>query len=166
MIIGNGDIASALTDHPDRIYFASGVSNSTCSDKKEFKRERNLLDKIDCNKHIVYFSTLSIYYANSYYTEHKADMEDRIMSWFKSYTIVRLGNITWGKNPNTIINYLKSKINNNMPYEIKDTQRYLCSKEEFQHWMNLIPDFNTEMNITGERVSVKEIETRIKAGIL
>lgn len=45
MILGNGDIASALrpVDRPDRLFFASGVSNSSETRLSEFNRERDLL---------------------------------------------------------------------------------------------------------------------------
>ena len=60
MIIGNGNIANTLIskDRNDIIFFASGVSDSSCSDITEFERELNLLNKQDYNIHLVYFSNL------------------------------------------------------------------------------------------------------------
>ena len=48
MIIGNGNIAKSLIskDRDDIIFFASGVSDSSCCDIKEFKREFDLLGPI------------------------------------------------------------------------------------------------------------------------
>jgi hypothetical protein len=36
MIIGNGNIAKVLKDRDDLIFFASGVSNSSCEDQNEY----------------------------------------------------------------------------------------------------------------------------------
>jgi len=109
-----GIIASVLkdVDRSDRTYFASGVSNSQETRESEYKRERDLLVKhtLD-NRHLVYFSSLCVFYQDTRYASHKREMEIMIRNGFVNYTIVRLGNITWGNNPHTIINYFKSKIN-------------------------------------------------------
>ena len=39
MIVGNGNIAKVLKDRDDLVFFASGVSNSSCTDEKEYERE-------------------------------------------------------------------------------------------------------------------------------
>lgn len=172
MIIGNGDIAQALKgndlDRDDLIFFASGVSNSQCTDKEEFKREAEMLRQLgraqdNAMRHIVYFSTLSIYEKISPYTIHKRDMESRIINWFRVSTIIRLGNITWGTNPNTIINYFKNNPDN---ISFRDEQKCICSLEEFIYWIKKIPKFTTEMNITGRRLSAREIFNEIKANRL
>ena len=153
MIIGNGDVASVLKDREDRLYFASGVSNSQETRESEYQREIDLLMKQDKFRHIVYFSSLSIFYTDTRYAQHKSHVEDLIKSNFKHYTIIRLGNILWGKNPNTLINHLKE----HPEAEIKDVYRYVVDKEEFLHWINMIPEWNCEMNITGQRLKVKQI---------
>ena len=153
MKIGNGDIASVLPDRKDLLFFSSGVSNSQETRESEYKREENLLLEQDTTKHIVYFSSLSIFYSDTRYTRHKVFMEYLIKEYFKHWTIVRLGNITWGTNPNTLINWMKSHID----AEVKDEYRYVCDKEEFLHWINLIPKWNVEMNIPGRRMKVAEI---------
>lgn len=153
MIIGDGDIAQVLPDRDDLLFFASGVSNSQELRDSEYQREKDLLLSQDAREHIVYFSSLAIFYSNTKYTRHKLEMERRIKEKFPEYTIIRLGNITWGKNPNTLINYLKA----HPDAEIQDVYRYVTDKEEFLHWINLIPDFNVEMNIPGKRMLVKEI---------
>jgi hypothetical protein len=149
-IVGNGDVASVLTDREDLTFFASGVSNSSCNDTDEFLREIDLLMKQDKSKRLVYFSTLSIYDKKTPYTTHKKAMEAFIKKSFNKWCIIRLGNITWGNNPNTFINFLKN--NPNAP--IRDEWKYLCNFLEFDYWINKIPDFNTEMNIPGERKKV------------
>ena len=157
-IIGNGDIANALNEiKGDFLFFASGVSNSQETRDFKYEREIILLMNQDRNFHIVYFSSLAIFYSDTRYTKHKLQMEHLVKKFFNSYTIIRLGNITWGKNPHTLINYLRNKKQNGEPLEIQDTCRYLIDKEEFKHWMDMIPSWNCEMNIPGRRMSIKQI---------
>ena len=166
MIIGHGDIASVLPDKKGWIFFASGVSNSSEKRESEYQREIDLLMKQDKKKHLVYFSSLSIFYRNTRYTRHKKQMEELIKKHFAHYTIVRMGNITWGKNPHTLINYFRNLAKKGKKLEIWDTYRYLVDKKEFLHWMSLIPDANCEMNITGQRLKVRQIVRMIKSGQL
>src|SRR6185503_19689526 len=133
-IIGNGDIASALIDRDDLIFFASGVSNSRCSDPAKFNREMDLLRTMPRHMHLVYFSTLSIYYNWNPYVAHKKRMEALVKDLFQSYTIVRIGNISWGTNPHTLLNYLKA----HPEAEIQKVYRHVIDKDEFQYWMGLI----------------------------
>jgi len=161
-IIGKGDIASVLKDRKGFTFFASGVSNSSETKESEFNKEIDLLAKQDFSSHLIYFSSLCVFYLDTPYARHKMEMEMEVKSSFDRYTIMRLGNITWGNNPNTIINFLKNKIKNNEPYKIQDTQRYIIGKEEFLHWINLIPEWSCEMNITGELLTINEIIRRIK----
>ena len=161
MIVGHGDIANVLTDRDDRIYFASGVSNSSEIRESEYRREEGLLFSLltDSNKdrRLVYFGSLCIFYADTRYAEHKLTMERWVKRLFPFYTILRLGNITWGTNPHTLINFIKNKIRNREQFEIQDVYRYVVEKEEFLHWIGMIPDFNCEMNITGRRMRVADI---------
>ena len=164
MIIGNGDIAKALkeVDRDDLLFFASGVSNSQEKRESEYKREFNLLNSLLINpggklKHLVYFSSLAIFYSDTRYAVHKRTMELAIKERFWHYTIIRLGNISWGDNQHTIINFLRNKIKNGEPYKIKDEYRYIIEEDEFLHWMRLIPVWNCEMNIPGKMMKVKEI---------
>lgn len=165
MIIGTGDIAQSLTDRPDVVFFASGVSDSNCKDESEFFREQKLLLNQKRDKHIVYFSSLSIYYAESRYVEHKISMEEDVTGFCDSYTIIRLGNITWGSNPNTIINYFKTCYEKGVQPELQDTYRHLVTRQEFEYWIKKIrPGVNDTMNIPGEFVHVKEIWRRVTNG--
>lgn len=159
MIIGNGDLAGVLKpiDRNDLTFFACGVSNSQCKDREEFEREEQLLKTVK-TEHIVYFSSLSIYDKDSEYTRHKRYMEGLVKFYFHISTIVRLGNITWGTNPNTIINYLKR----NPKTDIRNEFKYLCTLAEFYYWIDRIPKYTTEMNITGERVHMVELYNRVK----
>jgi hypothetical protein len=132
MIVGKGDIASVLNDREGAIFFASGVSKSTETIESEFMREIELLDKQDRNKCIFYFSSITLddMSKNSQYLQHKRRMELLIKSNFENYNIIRIGNITWGNNPNTFINYIKNKIKNGEPVEIKDEYKYVIDKEQ------------------------------------
>jgi len=157
MIIGNGDIAQVLKDRDGFIFFASGVSNSQETRESEYQREKDLLMSQDKGKHLVYFGSLCVFYSRTRYAQHKLEMEQLVKDNFKHYTIMRLGNITWGINPNTIINFFRNKIAQREIIEIKNTFRYIVDLGEFLHWLSMIPKRNCEMNITGRRMSIRQI---------
>lgn len=153
MIIGDGDIASVLPHSDDLLFFASGVSNSQETRESEYQRDEALLLKQDRSKHIVYFGSLSIFYSDNRYSNHKIRMEHFVKTLFPRYTILRLGNISWGNNPHTIINFLRA----NPDAPIEDVYRFVINEEEFLYWINLIPEWNCEMNCPGRRMKVQEI---------
>lgn len=170
MVVGNGDIAKTLIeeglDRPDITFFASGVSNSKETSRAEFMREYELLaEHSKCGLHLVYFSSLSIYYSESDYAAHKRSMEYEIQRLFNNFSIFRIGNIEWGSNPNTIINFFKSEHTAGRIPELQDTYRHIISKAEFVYWMKKINlsarDF---INIPGEFIHVNEIWRRIQNG--
>ena len=80
-------------------------------------------------------------------------MERLVKDNFAVSTIIRIGNITWGNNPNTLLNYLKE----HPEAERRNEIRYLLSKQEFLHWISLIPPWSTEMNLTGKMINVKDL---------
>ena len=118
MIIGNGLIAKSFIkfyeDDPDKIVFASGVSNSQNNQSKDFMREEMMLvDALSCQKLLVYFSTCSIgdpELKHTPYVQHKKKME-ALVSTSKDYSIFRLPQVV-GRTPNpyTLTNYLYKKI--------------------------------------------------------
>lgn len=165
MIVGNGDIASVLTDREGFCFFASGVSNSQEDRESEYKRERDLLTKQDTRQHLVYFSSLGVLNGETRYLRHKRKMELEVKKAPRS-TIVRIGNITWGDNPHTLINFLRGKINAGEKFDIQDVYRYVVDKEEFLYWVNLIPEWSCEINIPGRRMKVREIVKEIIEGKL
>lgn len=168
-IIGNGDIATALIDVEDNdlLFFASGVSDSKEIRQREFFRERDLLLDQDKNSHLVYFSSLGAMNPTTDYLLHKSNMERIVNRTFHSHTIVRIGNITWGTNPNTIINYFKNRISSGESFNIRDEYKHLISREEFVYWMHKIPKYrNVEMNLTGRFIKVSKIVEEIIAGKL
>ena len=160
MIIGKGDIASILNDREGAIFFASGVSKSTETNESEFWREIELLDKQDKNKCIFYFSSIAIddITKNSDYLAHKRKMELFIKSNFENYNIIRIGNITWGNNPNTFINYIKNKIKKGEPVEIKDEYKYMIDKEQLLLLTDNLPLIGQNtISVFGRMAKVKEL---------
>jgi hypothetical protein len=165
MIIGNGNIAKVLEDREDIVFFASGVSNSSCIDEKEYKREFNLLKTISENNHIVYFSNLKIYYEENRYAQHKREIEEYIRNNYKSYTIVRIEVCEWVKTPNTILNFFKTQLSQGIEPTVQDTTRYVLSLSEFLYWIRLIqPGVRNEMNILGRKLTIAQIVEEIKQG--
>ena len=165
MIVGNGNIAKSLAskDKDNIIFFASGVSDSSCSDTTQFQRELNLLKQQDYNIHLVYFSNLGIYYKKDAYTNHKKNMEEMVKQMFKSYTIIRIEVCEWVDNPTTILNVFKQKIKNKELIQIQNTTRYVLSLDEFLFWIDKIPvGVCNEMNILGKKMTIQEIVDNIK----
>lgn len=134
MIIGTGLIANSLQniDTNEVLYFASGVSNSLETKETEFEREFNLLSNAlngNKEKKFIYFSTLSVQdqsKQNSHYVLHKLEMETYIKNNSDNYLILRIGNIVGkGGNPNTLFNFLKTKIKNNSRFVLHRNARRL-----------------------------------------
>jgi hypothetical protein len=160
MIEGNGDIASVLRDRNGFTFFARGVSNSQETDECEYQREKNILVQQDRRNRLVYFGSLSVFDNQdnpSRYVRHKMEMEAVVKVEFPKWTIVRLGNITWGTNPHTLINHLRHQVETVQPVEIRDVYRYVVDQEEFNYWIDRIPDWNCEMNVPGQRMKVIDI---------
>ena len=165
MIIGRGSIAKVLEDREDVVFFASGVSNSSCIEEKEYQREFNLLKTVSTENHIVYFSNLGIYYKKDRYTQHKIDIEEYIRNNYKSYTIVRIEVCEWVTTPNTILNVFKKQLNQGIEPIIQDTTRYVLSLPEFIYWIKMIqPGVRNEMNILGRKLTIAQIVDEIKQG--
>ena len=120
MVIGHGLLGkqfSSYEDKEDFLLFCSGVSNSTCTNPNEFKRETDLLAyhiKAHSNKRFVYFSTCSICdpsQSERPYVLHKLGMERIIQEQHPNYLIVRTSNLVGRTpNPNTVLNFLFNAI--------------------------------------------------------
>ncbi len=131
MIIGNGQLAKAFQKSKlkdDTCIFASGVSNSSCTDKNQFEREKNLLIdtlKNNSDKKFVYFSSCALsaieYPKNDYY-KHKANMEDIIKEHSKKYYIFRVPQLfgDFIDNHKTLINFIYTSIEYNQKFNIYD----------------------------------------------
>lgn len=131
MIVGNGNIARVLQDREGALFFASGVSNSQLpNESPAFRREKEMLmmyTKLPLT--IFYFSTISIFYKESPYTNHKKRMESFIRSNWNNYNIIRIGNIEWDTNPNTFVNALKAKKAAGEIFTVLNEWRYMIDKE-------------------------------------
>ena len=130
-IIGTGQLAKIFQnsdiDLRNVCIFASGVSNSSCVDINQFKREKNLLintlKNID-DKKFVYFSSCALsaseYPKNDYY-KHKANMENIIKEYSSKYYIFRIpqlfGDLILHK---TLINFIYKSIEHNHKFNIYD----------------------------------------------
>ena len=117
MIVGNGQLARIFKNDAelpnDVVIFASGVSNSNCTDPNEFVKEEELLQKISeelNGKSIVYFSSCAlsdIKYLDIPYYAHKLHMESIIKKQTGKFYIFRLPQV-FGKlkeHP-TLINFI------------------------------------------------------------
>jgi len=121
MIVGSGMMASAFrsafTARTDIVVHAAGVSNSQCTDSREFERDETLLQKTileagaaDC---LVYLSTCSILdpaSSSSPYVRHKIAMEE-LVRVHPRHLILRLPQVAGRtSNPHTLLNYLHARI--------------------------------------------------------
>lgn len=158
MIVGTGDLAKVINDREGALFFCSGVSNSRETEYASFKRERELLMTQDKSLCIFYFGSISMYTVSSPYTRHKAKMELLIKSNWNHYNIIRLGNITWGTNHNTFINYLKAKKKNGEEYEIRDEYKYVIDKNQLRLLTDNLPlKGQNEINVFGKMALVKDL---------
>lgn len=129
MLIGSGLLAKAFSaafvHRKDVCIYAAGVSNSSCTDTREFTRERQrLADALRQAKHVdpfVYFGTCSVAdleAQNTPYVQHKLAME-RLVSAHPRHLILRLPLIA-GKtpNPHTLLNFLYARISRSEAFRL------------------------------------------------
>ena len=144
MVIGNGQLAKIFINSSMNLnnvcIFASGVSNSSCIDEKQFEREKNLLIdtlKSSSDKKIVYFSSCALsapeYPKNDYY-KHKTNMELLIKEYSNNYYIFRIpqlfGDLILHK---TLINFIYKSIEHNHKFNIYDeAYRYVIEINDVQ----------------------------------
>jgi uncharacterized protein YchJ len=68
-----------------------------------------------------------------------------------------LGNIDWGKNPNTFINYIKAKKEKGEPVEIRNEFKYMISKEQLLYVTDNLPSKGKHnISVFGEIKKVKD----------
>lgn len=129
MIIGYGQLAKSFRNYLDKdtVVFASGVSNSNCTDIVQFEREKHLLIstlKTNQEKKFVYFSSCALsadeYPKNDYY-RHKKNMEELIKMHSNKYYIFRLpqlfGELILHK---TLINFIYKAIEHQHKFNVFD----------------------------------------------
>jgi len=129
MIVGSGLVATSFSpvyaSAADVLIYAAGVSNSSCTDTREFERERaRLTAALEYHpdvKAFVYFSTCSILdpeLANKPYVSHKAAMEQLVRA-HAGYLILRLPQLAGhSANPHTLLNYLYARISRSERFSI------------------------------------------------
>lgn len=128
MVIGNGMIAGRFHDYEHKnkfLVFASGVSDSSCNDQNEYRREEELLLQ-NLQRYpaatVVYFSTCSIYDPSlglSPYVLHKLQMETLIKEKAASSKIFRVSNpVGFTNNRHTVLNYFIDKIQTGESFEL------------------------------------------------
>lgn len=125
MIIGNGLLAKSFKRHEksfkNTIIFASGLANSKNINKKEFKREENLLKKfLNIKKEkLIYFSTLDIFRKKkTAYIRHKLNIE-KVLKKKENILIIRLPQLIGkSKNKYTIFNFLNFNLRINKKIKI------------------------------------------------
>lgn len=161
-IIGSGDIAKALNDREEFLFFAAGVSNSSELDESQYEREQTRLKRdIEmahvAGLHFVYFSSIACFFSMTRYTVHKMEMELLVRENCRHYTIIRIGNITWGSNPHTFINYIRNKKAKGEFVQIRDEWKYLIDQEQLRFVTDNLPlTGKHEICVFGEMRKVKD----------
>jgi nucleoside-diphosphate-sugar epimerase len=129
MIVGNGMIAKSLSviDNENFLFFASGVSNSLCTDEKEYEKEKLLLEKhINTDKKFIYFSSVNEYVINEKYLQHKLNIEKIITENTDNFIIFKISQLIGDNgNQNNFINFLYNNIINETYFNLIDTKRSL-----------------------------------------
>jgi nucleoside-diphosphate-sugar epimerase len=149
MVVGNGLIAKSFKSYlekDDVIIFASGVSNSSISEKDNisFQREKDLINEYlkYKDKKFIYFSTCSISDVSKInpYIEHKIKMEKLIESNHDNYLIFRLPIVIGvSDNNNTFFNNIKLKIIKGDTITIyNNISRYIIDVDDLS---NILPTF-------------------------
>lgn len=129
MIVGSGLLATAFAPayagRGEVVIYAAGVSNSSCTDPREFARERaRVRAALEASREVktfVYFSTCSILdpeLANKPYVLHK-DATEKLVRSHPGYLIVRLPQLAGrSPNPHTLLNHLHARISRSERFSI------------------------------------------------
>lgn len=160
MIIGSGLLAQAFipafAHHNDVCIYAAGVSNSQCTDAREFFRERQRLSEglqqaKDVNA-FVYFGTCSVVdpeAQNTPYVQHKLAME-QLAATHPHYLILRLPQVAGvTPNPHTLLNYLYAKIARSEAFTLwKNAKRNIIDVDDIAAIVGHLISDKTARNIT------------------
>ncbi len=122
MIVGNGFIASSLRDVPGCILYAAGVSNPTCTDEAEFKRDLERLENgLSLPGRFVYVSTASE--ADSPYVKFKRHAEQLVLERGNS-VVARVPTVAGkSQNPHTLLNWLWHRISRGERFSLWPTAK-------------------------------------------
>lgn len=159
MIIGSGLLAQAFapvfSQREDVCIYAAGVSNSGCTDKHEFARERQrLADALQQARHVdvfVYFGTCSVAdpeAKNTPYVQHKLAME-QLASAHPRHLILRLPQVA-GKtpNPHTLLNFLYARIARSEAFSLwRNARRNIIDADDMAATTGQLIADNTARNI-------------------
>lgn len=140
MVIGSGQLGKKFSqiNIEDTIIFASGVSNSNCTDLEQFEREKRLMiDTLQNNKDksFIYFSSCALsasdYKLNAYY-QHKANMEEVVQKYSDSFYIFRIPQLFGDlKEHPTLVNFIYNSIVNDRKMELySQAYRYVIDIED------------------------------------
>jgi len=171
MIIGNGQLANTFKNSicENAVIFASGVSDSNCTDEAKFNRERQLLISTlhtHRDKKFVYFSSCALsaetYPRNKYY-QHKEEMESLIRESSQNYYIFRLPQLFGHlKKHKTLVNFIYNAIVSNTAFKVyRPAYRYVIEIDDTRLLVENYLKFS-EPNITIDlansyRYNVEEI---------
>ena len=146
MIVGKGLIGKNCSsiDREDVLFFASGVSNSTCTDENEYEREIKLLEKyLNSDKKIIYFSSIDEYIINERYLTHKKKIEKIIESNTDNFIIMKIPQLI-GKNGNSknFIFNISENIKKNLSFDLYITKRSLLDVSDMVKILNHLLENN------------------------
>ena len=154
MIIGHGDIASAIltgstgSTSPQAFRTAprrtSGLTSASAICCRSRTRRASGL-----------FLSLCVYGGTTRYAQHKREMENLIERTFPRHTIVRVGTITWGSNPHTLINHLRAVHQRGEQPDLRPVYRYPIHLDEFRECLRL--ECGGEIDLIARRMTVAEI---------
>lgn len=141
MVVGAGMIARKFSEYENNasyLIFASGVSDSKCTDEEQYERETNLLSTVmkeNPEKAVVYFSTCSVYDSaevNSRYVQHKLYIEDKIAKEADRYLIFRASNVVGvTNNTKTVLNFFITQIKSQKSFQVwKNASRNLLDIDD------------------------------------
>jgi len=160
MIIGSGLLARAFTasfsQGNEVCIYAAGVSNSSCTDKSEFERERlrveDALHQAKSTDTFAYFGTCSIGdpdALNTPYVQHKLTME-KLVSSHPRHLIFRLPQVAGlTPNPHTLLNYLYAKIARSEAFILwKNAKRNIIDVDDIAAISRQLISDGTSRNIT------------------
>jgi nucleoside-diphosphate-sugar epimerase len=142
MIVGSGMMARAFAPHfadtPGVLIYAAGVSNSGCTDQREFEREVAMFGRsvaqTSTPRTIVYFGTCSAddpAARDTPYVCHKLRMEARVREQ-PHHLVVRLPQVVGRtSNPHTLLNYLHARIDRSERFPLwTGARRYVIDLDD------------------------------------
>jgi nucleoside-diphosphate-sugar epimerase len=163
MIVGTGLIARGFAPHlfalSDTCVYAAGVSNSSCTDSREFGRERQRVSEAlaatPVNSLFIYFSTCSIddpAVRDAPYVSHKLAME-QLVRQRERYLVVRLPQLAGNTpNPHTLLNHLYARIVRSERFAIwRGATRNIIDVDDAAR---IVTDLVVSEGICGETVNV------------